>query len=281
MKLAEYKKIAVAVKSLPPTQEGFKTLRQMFRSYPTSTLQSIFSLEYQKRMKKTYAKHHAPEVTERYYQRYKDGVVHTPDDPVLLQLALDVDLAPSLMARLILERFMTATNGKPPSKTLLSSMLNDTSQVADRVLSAQVFQCTLHDCCYGPFVDSVKHSIGHEYEVILQDRLKERNLAFLDEEELRKKGYDKTPDVLLEIPIAVDDQVIHWIESKASFGDETSHKTYLQDQFWSYWNRFGPGLVIYWFGFVEELDCNRARGILLRSSFPEEIVTMQFDVPPE
>uniref|UniRef100_A0A8C4WU24 CDAN1-interacting nuclease 1 n=1 Tax=Eptatretus burgeri TaxID=7764 RepID=A0A8C4WU24_EPTBU len=281
MKLAEYKKIAVAVKSLPPTHEGFKTLRHMFRSYPTSTLQSIFSLEYQKRMKKTYAKHHAPEVTEHYYQRYKDGVAHAPDDPVLLQLALDVDLAPSLMARLILERFMITTNGKPPSKTLLSSMLNDTSQVADRVLSAQVFQCTLHDCCYGPLVDSVKHSIGHEYEVILQDKLKERNLTFLDEEELRKKGYDKTPDVLLEIPIAVDDQVIHWIESKASFGDETSHKTYLQDQFWSYWNRFGPGLVIYWFGFVEELDCNRARGILLRSSFPEEIVTMKFDVTPE
>ena len=27
--------------------------------------------------------------------------------------------------------------------------------------------------------------------------------------------------------------------------------------------RFGPGLVIYWYGFIQELDCNRERGILL------------------
>lgn len=40
-------------------------------------------------------------------------------------------------------------------------------------------------------------------------------------------------------------------------------------------NRFGPGLVIYWYGFIEELDCHRERGILLKDCFPTDIVTLR------
>ena len=63
----------------------------------------------------------------------------------------------------------------------------------------------------------------------------------VDEEGLRARGYDKTPDIKLEVPIAVDGYIVNWIESKASFGDPKSHEKYLKDQFWSYQNRYSYG----------------------------------------
>ncbi|XP_040189784.1 CDAN1-interacting nuclease 1 isoform X2 [Rana temporaria] len=227
-----------------------------------------------KLMKRTHARHHAPDIVEFYYEWYLSDIATDPTAPVLLNLANEVDFSPALIARIVLERFLQDPDGQPPTKPVLNSMLRDPSLIPDAVLANQVQQCIINDCCNGPLVDCIKHAIGYEHEVLLREKLMEKNLAFLDEDQLRLKGYDKTPDFILEVPVAVDGHVIHWIESKASFGDESSHRMYLQEQFWSYWNRFGPGLVIYWYGFIEELDCNRERGILLKHEFPNDIVTL-------
>lgn len=45
--------------------------------------------------------------------------------------------------------------------------------------------------------------------------------------------------------------------------------------------RFGPGLVIYWYGFIGELDCQRERGILLKDRFPTDIVTLNHASQPD
>ncbi|XP_022268718.2 CDAN1-interacting nuclease 1 isoform X3 [Canis lupus baileyi] len=234
---AQYDEIAQCLVSVPPTRQSLRKLKQTFPSQSQATLLSIFSQEYQKHIKRTHAKHHTSEAIETYYQRYLNGVGRNGTAPVLLELANEVDYAPSLMARIILERFLQEHEETPPSKSVINSMLRDPSQIPDGVLANQVYQCIVNDCCYGPLVDCIKHAIGHEHEVLLRDLLLEKNLSFLDEDQLRAKGYDKTPDFILQVPVAVEGHIIHWIESKASFGDECSHHAYLHDQFWSYWNR--------------------------------------------
>ncbi len=43
-------------------------------------------------------------------------------------------------------------------------------------------------------------------------------------------------------------------------------------QFEGYRNRFGPGLVIYWFGFIDEL--NTMPGVQMLDHFPEEVLCL-------
>ncbi|XP_068110006.1 CDAN1-interacting nuclease 1 isoform X2 [Hyperolius riggenbachi] len=234
---AQYEEIARFITTLRPTRQCMRKLQERFPSQSQSTLLSIFSQEYQKLTKRTHARHHDPEIIEIYYKRYLDDIAVDPTAPVLLNLANEVNFSPALIARSVLERFLQDQDELPLTKPTLNSMLRDPSLIPDSVLANQVQQCIINDCCNGPLVDCIKHAIGHEHEVLLREKLLEKNLPFLDEDQLRLKGYDKTPDFILEVPVAVEGHVIHWIESKASFGDESSHRMYLQDQFWSYWNR--------------------------------------------
>ncbi|MGH0140219.1 UNVERIFIED_CONTAM: hypothetical protein FKN15_001625 [Acipenser sinensis] len=146
-----------------------------------------------KRIKRSHARHHTAEAIENYYQRYLSEVKKNLTAPVLLELANEVDFSPSLMARMVLERYLQELEGTPHENQLRAKGYDKTP------------------------------------DIILE--------VPIDENQLRAKGYDKTPDIILEVPIAVEGHVVHWIESKASFGDEYSHRSYLHDQFWSYWNR--------------------------------------------
>lgn len=44
-------------------------------------------------------------------------------------------------------------------------------------------------------------SVGHEYEFHLRRELDRLNIGYYSEDELRSRGYDKTPDIKLHVPI--------------------------------------------------------------------------------
>jgi len=116
----------------------------------------------------------------------------------------------------------------------------------------------------------IRYSVGEEYEMKLKKVAREAGLTFYDEGDLRRDGFDKTPDLLLAIPCLYKNTVISWIESKASFGDTESHSKYLKDQLSCYENRFGSGICIYWFGMQEEILRMKSNSLIILDNFPTE-----------
>jgi hypothetical protein len=117
---------------------------------------------------------------------------------------------------------------------------------------------------------------------------------FKSEETLQKQGFAKTPDCYFSVPQLVTlansgKQVLAtWIDSKATFGgyevvlcwclkvnddyfvaiDAFQLRT-ASSQLLSYRQRFGPGVVLLWFGYVESLAQEwRDKGIYLTDAFP-------------
>ena len=252
-------------------------LTEEFPEVASHSIRSIVCQEYQRHVKATFKLHHSEERKVAVYEELRRDLETRPEGPAgaLVSLAFSSGSSPALTARSVLElhcRSLAALDTAEGEKSQVSQMMKDTTIIEDGNLAMEVFLATIKDDSYGCFAEAIKQSIGEEHEQKIKDLLTELHIPFADEHDMRSQGYDKTPDIKLDVPIAVDGFIINWIESKALFGDPEAHSGYLRDQLWSYLNRFGPGLVIYWFGYVSQLDVHRNAGIILRESFPTDIV---------
>ena len=182
---------------------------------------------------------------------------------IILDMSNEIGIAPILMARLILDGFIKQDtleladqeSIKNKDKISISFLIRETHLLKNGRLGYEIMECCFLDEDYGPSIDLVKNLIGLEYEGKLERLLVKHGISFVKEKELREKGFDKTPDVKLDIPICLSNgSLISWIDSKATFGDEQSHSDYYENQFKFYLNRFGSGLVIYWFGYLKDIE---------------------------
>ena len=80
------------------------------------------------------------------------------------------------------------------------------------------------------------------------------------------------------VPLLVRGKLVHWIDSKATFGDAQSHAEYRINQFASYIHRYESGLVIYWNGFDEAIDTD-AQILLLDDLRPSECELLSCALP--
>ncbi|XP_054712382.1 CDAN1-interacting nuclease 1-like [Uloborus diversus] len=279
MKRSYYKKIIEKLNELRK-RDCLAQLSACFPDVSSAALESIIAQEIVKKTKKT--THYHLSKAEIYYKRYLEEKEKEGTKPgFLLKLADKIDFSPALLAKLILEQHFKeskedSNNGgfETASKFDISEMLKNSTLIDDPDLAVETRLCILSDETYGCVSDVVKNSVGEEFETKLQNQLTELGLSYSDENQLRKRGYDKTPDIILDIPIAIDDHVVNWIESKASFGDDERHEEYLKKQYKSYYYRFGPGLVIYWAGFIDELNTNHECDIIISDTMPTNITRM-------
>jgi len=230
--------------------------------------------EYQSKVKRTHKHQTSDQKRSELYNAYNSAVnSKSYTEGVIVKLAKKNRFSPAQSAKIILEEYIKRNKEDPEefSKEKISKLIRDTTLIDDQKLATEVWLANIKDNNYGPSSECIKAAIGYDYEKKAKKALERLGLSYQDEYELRDKGYDKTPDIKLDIPFAYNGHVINWIESKALFGDEDHHAGYLRDQLWSYWNRYGPGMVIYWFGFIEELDENRNKGIIVCDDFPENI----------
>ncbi|KAJ8610539.1 hypothetical protein CTAYLR_009748 [Chrysophaeum taylorii] len=197
----------------------------------------------------------------------------------LAAIALRVSYPPVLVARLVLEAVVDVP------KKAVGDLVRNPEKILDARLRAdprprdrcEVIECIDTDEHYAPRHDAARHDIGIEYELILRDRLEAIDIPYEHEDQLRIRGFAKTPDVLLTIPIGFlpaesnarrELSVVNWIDSKAMFGAPAVYHNEHRQQLLAYVNRLGAGAVVYWFGFANELQ-DVDRDILLLSRWPD------------
>ncbi|KAF7990800.1 hypothetical protein HCN44_000605 [Aphidius gifuensis] len=246
----------------------------LLKKYPDilpNAIHGILSSEVQIRMKKYRYKLYGSRYD--FLGQYKKAKQMNQPPGIIVRIAQQENLSPAMVARIIMEKYALAEDANV-TKADISKLLKDTSLIKNCDLAYEIYLAALYDDRNGLISDAFSTSIGYEYEIKLQLLLEQRNIAYQTEDDLKSRGYDKTPDIKLEIPIAVDGFIINWIESKARFGTPDIHNTHVDKQFLSYWNRFGPGLVIYWFGFVDEVVQLSEKKFIVLDHFPETISYM-------
>lgn len=285
-----YLSIVGALSSVPVTaMPWLKRLAQEHR-VSEETVYSIYSQEIQFRVMKTHKDLCSASIG--LMRRYVQG------ESQILDLCLEWNIPPCVMLRRLLEScpVLGCKGGKTvgaifKDPCILRSHVPDTflgiiaeqldiRHDADRVscwkdeehfllaLENEIRDCMLVDSICGPSSDTARRQAGLEFESKLYACLNDHGVSFWTEDDLRDKQFFKTPDALLRVPIAVDGSVICWIDSKATFCDVRSHKKLMEEQYDSYVNRFGPGLVIYWHGYLQSVETIKNDFVRVMDSFP-------------
>lgn len=191
------------------------------------------------------------EVKKRFYivkQNSKKMLNEWKKGRSIVELAEKYRFPPILTAM-----FLFLENGT--SKKVFWSVINNPDILESPEAAAEVKEAIARDIVYSPEANDRQKARGLWGEDLLHQWLDGQGITYRTENDLRGTVYTKTPDSLLDCPMEYEGHTIYWVESKASFGDNTEFRFNSRKQLIPYTKIFGPGLVVYWVGCLDDLEC--------------------------
>ena len=133
-------------------------------------------------------------------------------------------------------------------------MIRDPGNIRNKRLRHEVTEALESDIFFSPRAHRMQAEKGRMGELLIGKWLDGNDISYRSEEDLRSSGMEKTPDFLLDEALMVDGVEVSWVESKALFGIQGEHDRYLKKQFIPYHERYGRGMVVYWYGFIDSIS---------------------------
>lgn len=244
MKQELYKKVYADLKSL----SGLKAISAKY-GIPEDVLYAILI---EKTIRNTIKRFHIVKSrTKHIHAEWKGG-------KSFVQLSEACKFSPMLCASFVIQE-------EGHSKKKFREFVTAVDSVKNEKLKRDLKEAINADYVYSHWAEIEQRERGQVHEKKIGEWLTKKGVEFWTEADRRGEG--KTPDFLLKKKITIRGREINWIESKAYFADEKEIFRTTKKQLSHYLELFGPGAVVYWFGFIEDVELPKGVLFLDREFF--------------
>jgi len=180
----------------------------------------------------------------------------------LLEIAECRKFSPVLTASFILK-----SDGM--TKKQFKDMMHNCDDIRKPRLKKEMKEVIDADIIYSPRGIENQKNRGFFCEDQIQTWLDGKGIGYYTEEESRALEREKTPDFLLRDDVTYGGMEVKWFESKGSFGSPYQTRHDYDNQLSHYVKLFGPGIVSYWLGYVDDITMGEEIVMIDRSFFKD------------
>jgi hypothetical protein len=220
------------------------------------TKQIAYSLYTQNIIKYVKRNHHRiKNISPQLYRSWKRGTT-------ILNISRDKKFPPALIANFILQE-----HGM--KKREIQQILQNPELCKTRRMAQELKDAMEKDRVYSPNLNDKRAIEGRRGEERLEDYLDKLGIEYYAETDLRDDDhFPKTPDILFKRECRdIKGHIVNWIESKSNFGSPPEFRNNYRKQLSSYTELYGPGIVVYWYGYVEGINKDASITVVERAFF--------------